>query len=111
MDKAYAEELIKRLESAKALHALKFAGKSTHANCLERFDETIARLRSELNQTAEHPKVNIAARGDELLASAEVNRLSNLLEASNHHEKAERMRQQARSMAAHVLNDMDGFDR
>lgn len=41
-------ELIRKLESERDVHDEKFAGNEKHANCLPRFETTLAKLRDEL---------------------------------------------------------------
>jgi hypothetical protein len=54
----YILSVIERIEAERLVHAKKFRGQALHEHCLPRFDQTIEKLRAELqkldsNQLAE----------------------------------------------------------
>ncbi|HEY9783867.1 MAG TPA: hypothetical protein V6D17_00605 [Candidatus Obscuribacterales bacterium] len=111
MNRADLKNLIENLESQKKGHDQKFARDPDHAHCVSRFEAIIARLRKELAVGAEDEGASISGRGDELKLIDELNRFANALEAQNKKNLAAELKTEARSMLAHQLDDLDGFDR
>ena len=50
VDREYLIRIIDHIERERSEHDRKFAGNPKHANCLPRFDTTIAKLKEELQK-------------------------------------------------------------
>jgi len=110
MDRYYLQDMIAHIEQEKATHAANFQGNAAHRNCLPRFNTVIAKLREELD-TFTSTDVKVTARGDELKPAKKLYDLAADLEKQAQDEMAAKFRNEARSIVAKELNELDGFDR
>ena len=54
MDREYLVRTIAAIKAHRERHDGEFSGRPEHANCLERYDQTISRLEQELQKVEDH---------------------------------------------------------